>query len=183
MWGPCLQLLTHLCARQHAKASHTRLQFHLALFKWLESACIQPSEGHYLFSCWHRTSDTALFDAPHFRCCADLFFPLFCRCIVSLCLTWDRTHHAWSWASLFSCQFLSGLPISSWLPLLGIWRLRQLVLIAVIFFCLRVCSWKPTSLSLCTLRWLCSQPLLLRCRMTAGFQSICSFYLCHLSNF
>ena len=32
---PCLQLLTHLCARPHAEASHTRLQFHLALSRWL----------------------------------------------------------------------------------------------------------------------------------------------------
>ena len=30
---PCLQLLTRLCAKHHAEASHTRLQFHLALFR------------------------------------------------------------------------------------------------------------------------------------------------------
>ena len=43
MCRPCLRHLTQLCARCHAEASHTRLHLHLALSRWLWSACIQPS--------------------------------------------------------------------------------------------------------------------------------------------
>ena len=35
MCGSCLRLLTHFCARCHAETFHIRLQFHLALFRWL----------------------------------------------------------------------------------------------------------------------------------------------------
>ena len=65
-----------------------RLQLHLAFSRWLWTACIRLSANQY------------------FRCWADPFLLSFCWCIVQLGLTWDRTHHAWSWASLFLCQFI-----------------------------------------------------------------------------
>ena len=43
---------------------------------------IQPSVGHYLLSCWHRTWGSALLGAQHVRCCTDLLFPPSCWCIV-----------------------------------------------------------------------------------------------------
>ena len=61
MCGPCLQLLTHLCVRHHAEASHTRLQLYVALSRWLWSDCIRPSAGHFLLSCWHGTSNSSTF--------------------------------------------------------------------------------------------------------------------------
>ena len=69
MWGPCLQLLTHLCARHHAEASHIRLELHLTLSRWLWGACIQPSAGHFLLSCWHSTSGFFLLGAQHYVSC------------------------------------------------------------------------------------------------------------------
>ena len=82
MCGSCLSLLTQLCDRHHAEAFQTRLQLHLALARWLWDAWIQPSAGHFLLSCRHRTSGSVLLGTQHFLCCADSFLLPFCWCIV-----------------------------------------------------------------------------------------------------
>ena len=41
IYGPYWQFLNRLCAKWHAEASHTRLQFYLAFSRWRWGACIQ----------------------------------------------------------------------------------------------------------------------------------------------
>ena len=90
MCSSCLQLLTHLCARHHAEASHTRLQLHLALSRWRWGACSSSNSKKKMFSLtlpWVVLfSDSGLYQSPgslrtRRRTCAIPRKALFCSSI------------------------------------------------------------------------------------------------------